>query len=338
MKVLIMGAGHQGLAMAYHLSREGVNCSLWNRSVKNIDKILLKKEINCSGLYCGTQSIDSVSTDILDVLQKIIMITTPSSAHNDIAEILAPHVDSSYTIVLNPGRTYGIDNFINCLKKYNCKSIPRIAETQTIVYTCRRDGANDVEIFALKSNVCISSINEEVLTNILNDLPISFTKYLKPVNSKFITSLGNIGMVLHCAPVLMNIGWIESEKVKFKYYYDGITPTIAHILEKLDAERLLVAREMGVEVDSVQDWLKDTYCIEGSSLYELLQNNNAYRMIDAPISLNHRYLEEDVPNGLVPLEDTARKLGIDVPVTKMLINLANLVMFKDYRLIGRKFI
>ena len=59
-----------------------------------------------------------------------------------------------------------------------------------------------------------------------------FKKYFSVENNIARTSLANIGMILHCAPVLMNIGWIENGKVAFKYYYDGISQTVAKYIEK----------------------------------------------------------------------------------------------------------
>lgn len=104
-KLLIMGAGHQGLAMAAHLSANGVECSLWNRTESHIKEIKESGVIRCSGLLEGSIKILEVSEDLVKVLQKVIMVAAPSSAHRDIARLLAKYVDSSYVIILNPGRT-----------------------------------------------------------------------------------------------------------------------------------------------------------------------------------------------------------------------------------------
>ena len=48
-KVTIIGGGHQGLAMAAHLTKYGVKCYLWNRTVENIKDIIKDKlpKANC---------------------------------------------------------------------------------------------------------------------------------------------------------------------------------------------------------------------------------------------------------------------------------------------------
>lgn len=336
-KVLVMGAGHQGLAMAAHLSAHLVDCYVWNRSESNISDIANKGSIVCTGILNGEVKIKKISTDIESVLQKIIMITTPSTGHKDIAKVLARYVDSTYTIILNPGRTFGVLEFISELKDNGCTSLPLVAETQTILYTCRRDEANGVRIFALKDKVKISTWDSSNVNKVIECIPQCIRSYFVPAQSYIETSMGNVGMILHCAPVLMNIGWIENRRVDFEYYYEGISESISSVLEKLDRERIIVAERMGYKIESISEWLMYTYHVYGKNLYEQLQNNVYYRGIDAPLSIHHRYIEEDVPNGLVALESAALYYNISTPVTSTLIDFANIVMGVDYRKCGRNY-
>lgn len=336
-EVLIIGAGHQGIAMAAHLSLNGVKVNLWNRSEKTIESIKATNKIIVDGVVQGEGKINKVSTDIEEVLCNLIMVTTPSSAHKDIATMLAKYVNKKYTIILNPGRTLGAIEFQRQLLNAGCMDLPHIGETQTIVYTCRKIFNNHVRIYALKKEVMISVLNGEYAEKIIGILPKCLQKYFIPVKSWGYTSLGNVGMILHCLPVLMNVGWIENKVCDFKYYYDGISPTIAEILELLDDERILVGNKLGVELESTTDWMKRTYDVKGKSLYECIQNNTYYKEIDAPLSLHHRYIEEDVPCGLVPLESLAKYYEVDTPITSLIIDLANLALKQDFRKIGRKY-
>ena len=98
-----------------------------------------------------------------------------------------------------------------------------------------------------------------------------------------------------------------------------------------------VAKALGYPVESLIEWLHRTYQTEGNNLYEHLQSNRYYRGIDAPKSIKHRYLEEDIPNGLVPLEDIGKMFGVLTPVTTSIISFANIVMDCDYRKTGRRY-
>lgn len=335
--VLVCGAGHQGLTMAAHLALNGNKVHLWNRTQKNICALMKSGIIHCEGIVKGDARIDKVSDNISDVISDFVMITTPSNAHKDIAKMLAPYAHKQMVIILNPGRTFGAIEFAEELKKCGVEHLPHIAETQTIVYTCRKTGVDRTHIIALKKEVKIAALQGSDICFILQHLPKCIKPYYKSVDSVSITSLSNVGMILHCAPVLMNVGWIESEKVDFKYYYDGISKSIAGVLEKMDIERQQVAAAMGYKVEPVADWLRKEYQVSGNTLYECIKNNEAYRTIDAPPTLDCRYIFEDVPNGLVPIEHLGKCLGIGTPIISMFIDLASVTLNCDFRVIGRRY-
>ncbi len=335
--VFVCGAGHQGFSMAAHLSLNGVPVNLWNRTQKNIQEILDTNTIHCSGIVNGDAKIKKASTSVADVFTDFVMVTTPSSAHKDVAKQLAPFVSPDTVVILNPGRTFGAIEFAEELKKQGVARLPHIAETQTIVYTCRKSGPDSTVILALKNDVEIAAIRGSDMDYIMDRLPDCLKPYFKAVDSVGRTSLSNVGMVLHCAPVLMNIGWIETPKVDFKYYYDGISPSVAHLLEKIDAERQAVAEAGGFPVESLKRWLERTYSVRGDNLFECIRNNEAYKEIDAPPTVQTRYIFEDVPNGLVPVEAMGREYGVPTPVITTIIDLACAVMDADYRESGRRF-
>ena len=335
--IFVCGAGHQGLSMAAHLALNGNRVNLWNRTQQHIQEVLDTGIIHCHGVVNGDAHLAKVSTDIAETISDFIMIATPSTAHKEIARLLAPYVHRDMVVVLNPGRTFGAIEFADELEKSGVKELPQIAETQTIVYTCRKCGENSTNIFVLKRDVEIAAIRGSDINYILSRMPECLKPHYKVVDSVGLTSLSNVGMVLHCAPVMMNIGWIETKKADFKYYYDGISPSVAHYLEKIDAERQAVARAGGFEIESVREWLIRTYNVTGNTLYECIRNNESYREIDAPPTLNTRYIFEDVPNGLVPVEAMGFEYGVLTPRITNIINIACDVMDTDYRKAGRRF-
>lgn len=335
-KVLVCGGGHQGLSMAAHLALNGVTVTLWNRTSEHIQEIIDTGKIYCNGVVEGIAKINKASSDIGEVISDFVMVTTPSSAHKDIARQLSPFVHKDMIVILNPGRTFGAIDFAQELKKCGVKELPYIAETQTIVYTCRKSGANSVTIFALKFGVKIATLKSNDINCVMQKMPKCLRTYFEATYSVCSTSFSNVGMVLHCAPVLMNIGWIESEKVDFKYYYDGISKSIADFIQKIDDERISVAKAAGFEIESVADWLKRIYNVQGKDLYECIKNNTFYREIDAPSTIKYRYILEDIPNGLVPVEYLGKELNVETSNITTIINLANSVLNRDFRMEGRQ--
>jgi opine dehydrogenase len=336
MKVTVIGAGNSGMAMAAHLKINGNEVLLWNRSYTTVEKYFESKTIICHGIVNENVTLDYVTNDIEEALNfsDTIMITTPANSHRELALLFAEYIKDEKFIVLNPGRTFGALEFKNILEKNSGKN-HTVAETQTIIYTCRRSGADSVNLLKFKSGVLISTINAKENPGIISRLPRCLREYFIPAKSMIETSIGNVGMILHCAPLLLNLGWVENTKTIFKHYYDGITPTIAGFLERLDEERVAVSENLGLKVESTKQWLKRTYKVEGDDLFQCIHNNEAYKTIDAPKTINHRYIFEDVPCGLVPLEAIGKKLGLKMKLTALVIDLANELCGTDYRQSGR---
>jgi opine dehydrogenase len=331
--IAILGAGNSGLAMAAHLALEGYSVKLWNRWPDIIEPLLQSPILKVSGAISGKAELELVSSDINEVVEGVstILVTTPANAHRDIAEIIAPCAKDDMLIILNPGRTFGALQFTAELEKHCSLHKPLVVETQTIIYTCRKTAPDQVNILAFKHDVLFSAVNHRINKDILKRFPACLRPFFSPATSMIETSIGNVGMILHCAPVLLNSGWIESPQTQFKYYYEGITPSVAHLLEKLDTERLHVAKQLGHSVESTADWLRRSYSVDGSNLYECIQNNQAYQTIDAPTSLQHRYILEDISCGLVPLEMVGHCLGMPMHICGLIIDLANAMLEVDFR-------
>ncbi|MGI6394835.1 MAG: NAD/NADP octopine/nopaline dehydrogenase family protein [bacterium] len=337
--VTIIGAGNSGLAMAAHLSLNGHSVCLWNRSRNIIEDIISTgdKTICVEGVVNGKAKIELVTSDIEEAVSfsKLVMITTPADAHSNIALLSAPYLTGEHTIVLNPGRCFGVVDFFKKISDQKCKNLPTVAETQTILYTCRKIPPNRSLILALKKKVLIASTSYKETIKVIENLPDCIKTHFHPAESLLETSLGNVGMILHCLPVLMNVGWIENKKTSFKYYYDGITPSIAKLLEKIDSERLDVAGHLGLTVPSLSEWLETTYSVSGETLYDKIQSVESYRTIEALDTLQHRYLLEDIPFGLVPIEDIGKQMGLSMKITTLIIELANEIFDFDFREKGR---
>jgi len=335
-KITILGAGNSGLTMAAFLSKFNYNVCIWNRNIENIADLIENKNIEISGIINGTFSISEVTNDIEKAVlgAKWIFLTMPSNFHKEVIIKFSKYISPETTIILSPGRTFGILEAKKILQKES-KNNP-IAETQTIIFTCRKINQNKVQLFEMKNDVLLAGTNKEKTEKIINKLPSCLLEYLKPANSYLETSLGNVGMILHCAPLLMNIGWIESPKTKFKYYYDGISPTIATFLQKLDNERLLVAEKLNHNIISLVKWFQTAYNTKADNIFDCLKEVDAYNTIDAPKTLEHRYLYEDISTGLVPLAHIGEQLGLDLKITKLIIELASEVLDYDFRKKGRK--
>jgi hypothetical protein len=56
---------------------------------------------------------------------------------------------------------------------------------------------------------------------------------------------------------------------------------------------------------------------------------------EGPYTLDTRHLKEDVPYGLVTYSSLGRMLGVPTPVTDAIITMAEVLLSKDFRAMGR---
>jgi opine dehydrogenase len=108
-------------------------------------------------------------------------------------------------------------------------------------------------------------------------------------------------------------------------------------MEKMDEERISVGKQFGLDLISTHDWLKKTYSLQGEDLHTLLSTNPAYAKhgADAPKSVNHRYLTEDVPHLLVPVVSFGELSGVSTPITDSIIRIASTINGVDHFKEGR---
>jgi len=106
-------------------------------------------------------------------------------------------------------------------------------------------------------------------------------------------------------------------------------------LEVLDRERVTIASSLGIRARTGMEWLQMAYDSIGDDLHEAIHNQSGYYGINAPSTLKHRYIFEDVPMSLVPMAALGKRYGVSVRGMESLINLANFIHRTDYRRRGR---
>jgi opine dehydrogenase len=149
------------------------------------------------------------------------------------------------------------------------------------------------------------------------------------------TGLNNMGAIFHPAIAILNAGRIEASHGDFEFYIDGVTPSVARILEVLDRERVTVASALGLRARTGLEWLQLAYDTQGDDLHEAIHNQPGYYGIKAPNTLKHRYIFEDVPMSLVPMAALGTRYGVSVRGMDSMIRLANFIHRTDYWRRGR---
>ncbi len=335
--IAVIGAGNGGTAIAAHLASLDANVNLCDLFPNYLEGIQESGGIHLT--YDGTttfQKLHMVTTDVALAIKgcHLIMVVTPAFTHKMIAKACASSLSDGQVVVLNPGRTGGAVEFLETIRSNGCTADITIAEAQTLIYACRKTSPDSVEIYGVKKEVDLGAFPANRTTQVI-DLLHPFYPQFKPAKNCIQTSLSNIGALFHPTPVLLNIGRIETDTHGFRYYWEGISPSVAKMVKEIDKERINVAHAFGVEILSAEEWMKASYTTYGDNLYELIQHNAAYGDIKAPTTINARYVTEDVPMSLVPISELGHVAGVDTPNIDAVIQLTSAIYGHDFRAEGR---
>lgn len=331
----VIGAGNGGIAMAGYLAIMGYSVNLYNRTEEKLLPLLEEKKIELTGEVNGIGELNKVTGNIGEAIKDvdIIMVTVPAIGHSYIAKQMAPYLKDGQIVILNPGRTGGALEVYETLLRERRRNNIIVAEAQTFIYAVRAEDPCHAHIFKSKKEVslaAIPAIKTDYVLDILNDV------YPQFIGAKDVleTSINNYGAIFHPCPTLLNSSHIE-RGIAFDYYTEGISPSVAKVLEKMDYERMEIGKMLQIDTISASTWLAESYGAAGRNLYESIQNTPAYRGLSAPTTLKTRYIYEDVPYSLVPMESIAALLGIKTPTISSIIDIAEAMSGENFREEGR---
>jgi opine dehydrogenase len=321
--------------MAAHLTLLGFSVGLWDVEPEKVQALRNRGSIGLSGAVEGEAPLSLVTEDMAEVLDgaAVVMVIVPTVYHGSVAKSMAPHLKSGQVVVLNPGATGGALEVRTTLRESGCRAEAILAETDTLLYACRSPKPGEAVIHGIKHHVDVAALPARASRDVAATLNSAFPQFV-PASSVLHTSLTNMNAMMHPAPTLLNAGRIES-RAAFEYYGEGVTSSVARVVEAIDAERLAIAAALDVRVPSLIEWYAASYGTHGRTLHDSVQQVRGYDGIKGPANLQTRYLFEDIPTGLVPLSALGEALGVPTPTMRAVIDLGNTLLGRDFRREGR---
>jgi opine dehydrogenase len=327
--------------VAGYLGIQGFEVRLFNRTAERLEPIRRRGAIELIAhdgeeIPRGVGPLAAVTSDMEQAIAgaDVLMVVVPATAHAWLAEEMAPHLEDGQIVVLNPGRTGGALEVHHIFRQKGVTADVVVAEAQTLLYASRAVNPGQVQIFRVKNSVPVAAIPAYRTPEVINALSQAFTQFI-PGDNVIKTGMDNIGAVFHPAVTVLNSARIESTRGAFEYYIDGITPSVAQVLEDIDEERVAVGAVMGFNCMTAREWLYIAYDAAGQTLHDAIHANRGYYGIQAPPHLHHRYLTEDVPMSLVPIASIGEAVGSPCPTIRAMIHLANVMHGCDYWETGR---
>lgn len=334
MKVAVLGGGNGGLAIAFDWAQHGHEIALWAppEHAGFVDEVASAGGISASGDMSGTVAIRSAGTDIAAALDgaELVFASGPAYATAPVAQAAREHLTPDQTVVVNPGSCAGAILFKHTLGLGPGDPARRVAETNTLPYAVRITGPAEITVYLrLRSGLFVSGLPREISGEVAAQLAEVWPG-IEAAESVFQTTLENGNPVIHPAVTLLNAALIERTGGDFLFYEEGVTPGVGRLMRGVDEERMALARALGVkiysepELGNIQGYMEEVNYDTGYSTAP------GFRGIKAQDRLDHRYLNEDVGYGLVFLSDVGRRIGVPTPTIDALIQIASVVMDRDY--------
>lgn len=332
-EVAVIGAGNGGLAVAADLTLNGNDVRLFNRSAGPIEAIRNNGGIRVQGVVGDhVVPIERATTSLEDAVADVsaIVIVLPTTAHSSVAHELAD-LASDVPLILNPGHMCGSLHVRRIFERAGTRV--HIAEFGTLTYVSRSSEPGEVNVFLRARDTPFATVpSDDDLAALVEKLFPGGRRVSIPIEAWF----WDVNMILHPPGMILGAARIEATNGDFAYYADGLTPSVAAVMRTLDGERRSVARGYGVEIPPLEEAMAVLGTADGvrahaGDLAGAVSKGSANASIRAPHSLDHRYLHEDIPFGLVPLSALGRIAGVETPVADALISLAEAIAGRPYR-------
>ncbi|UQX55062.1 NAD/NADP octopine/nopaline dehydrogenase family protein [Cytobacillus pseudoceanisediminis] len=332
MSYAIIGAGNTGQAIAGYLSLQGEEVKLYSRDSRKAE-LISRKGLTLKGVYSGKVHLKA-SVDLKEVIDEaeFIIISTTAFGHRPIFNQLKPLIKANQTIVIFPGYWGAVECKEILGEEFEKKNIT-IAETSAMPFVSKADYNGNVSINKVKKNVQIGSISHSANTPISKKFLKTFPQ-LTPTKNVFETSINNTNVIIHTPIAIFNASRIDASE-EFQFYPQGASQKTVSYIEKIDEERLRIAKILEIETQDTLTLLNEFYESDYSSLYKAL--SGLFPKGSGPVSLDHRYLIEDIPYGLVPISELGKLAGVKTPYTDAIIQTASLLMERDFRKEGVDF-
>ena len=337
----VIGAGLGGAALAASMALCGYRVRLHDLNDARLTDIRDLGGVEVAGLFQGFAKIELATPHLAPAVDgaDIIAVCTGSSAHAEVARLLAGLLRDGQTILLVQGGTGGSLIVRNELARLSCRARVDVAEVDNYPFALSWPLATSMRFTIRKEFLQVAALPAARGPAVLAKLRAVFPQAVAAPNTLY-TGLNNANAILHVANMVCNIGRLESGGNDYRFYSEGYTPSAIAALTRVSDERLEVARRLGVTVPGIHRWLLDTYGLGGDSLAETFQHlthepTGPYRSTPTPRSMNHKYVTEDVPCGLVAMSALGQAVGAPTPVIDGLIALSSAMLGRDFAKEGR---
>ena len=339
-KICVLGTGSGALAVSAGLTRKGHEVTIWDDGeyACNIRAINAnERKITLTGQMTGEVQLARATESIAEAVegQDMILLVMPSYGFKPTAEKIAPFLRPQMKFYICVGSTGGA---LEVAKIFHDKGVLNgvyIGEFSELPYGCFRTSPTSVRINTIVTHNEFAAFPSKYTEQLLPETREVFDN-VKPLRDVLVSALSNGNIICHGPVLMLNAAGTEGNPDNH-HYRDGITPSVARVMDAMDEERMAVCRALGHPVRSViEGCVAAGYCpalLENS--YLTYHSSQDFMTAPGPTSLDHRYMNEDIPYSALVVSVIGSVVGVPTPLIDAMITICGALMGKDYWHTGR---
>ncbi len=348
-KVAILGAGSGGFMCAADLGAMGFPVTLFSREPQRIKGVKEKGSIEVLDIDSKpTGLVGKVAVATSDIREavrdaQVILNPIPYFACEEYARLVAPHLEDGQ-IVVYLGKGGACLTWAKVLRELGVRKRIYLADTNTLPYGASRMGDCQVRLENRTQNLIVGTFPGRDVDHVASVVSTLFTPehgyQLRKGQNAMDSILVDYNAITHTPPMVCNAARIEGgEKPFFLFGKKENTPSVVRLIERIDRERMAIGAALGLRQWTLEEEiLMVKWNPHGEdhvlALYEAI-HTPFLEVCEGPYTLDTRHLKEDIPYGLVTYSSLGKMLGVPTPVSDAIITMAEVLLNRDFRCIGR---
>ena len=332
-KITCIGGGATGHYMAALMAMKGYDVTLFDTDAykDKLDAVVKKGGILLRGAMhaLGTPSLVTMDAAAAIHDAQLICVHVMSDRHEEIARLIAPHIQDGQHILIIPGNL-GSFIFRRVFREMGVSANVIISEKEGNLGPCRLSEPAEVTCGRPFSPTgFLAALPAADTPRALEALPREL-KY--QANDNVLIGTMNAGnVIMHICSTILSSTAIDRQGDDFSLFKWALTPSTFAVMKQVRDERDRINQAAGFPIHN------DLYtmAIKINNWKEYPENTIFRKYMDGPNALDHRYLHEDCGCGAALAVSVASRLGIPCPLLSALLTIAGAINGRDYLASGR---
>lgn len=333
LRCALIGLGAAGAGMAVELLSRGHDiCGWWDSDADIAPAIAAVQGLSYEGAVGrGAIALPAQSASAVEAIAgaDVVFVSTTADQHRDVARSIRQGVDRDQVFILNCGYVGGSKIFHDSLEIGISYRESRIFELNTTIHLSGKINHANLFIRGVKKWMEISGPEEATKSEPFRALMASFPEFAYTA-SILESGLNNPNCIGHVPGSIGNAVALGREltpsSTGLLHFEEARRGRVSALCTALETERDRLLRALGLEPVPTLRFHQRAYPA-GTYLHGGIPRFGPM--------VQSRYLVEDVPCSLVPMESLGALVGMETPVITAMITLSEIVAGCNLRDIGR---